>query len=85
MEQDIQVTWKIAAQVWWSIIWRVMALNAVFGIFLRFLPSLGSASENFAIRGALGSIAIVMFTIYAVKTVLTLKWDSFSLKVQAND
>ncbi|MDH4216728.1 MAG: hypothetical protein OEV23_07550, partial [Gallionella sp.] len=59
--------------------------NVMFGIFLQFIPIPGGASEKFAVRGALGSIAFVMFTMYAVKTVLTLKWASFSLKVQAND
>ena len=94
MNHEDAITWKVASQVWRSIIWRFfaffMAIGFALGIVMKLIDLSGGTTGKVANIGLAASalymivlwIGIAIVSIYAVKKALAVKWTEFRIVIQ---
>ncbi|BDX04711.1 hypothetical protein [Planctobacterium marinum] len=83
--EEIQVTWKWTVKVWWSWFWRAMLWTFPTAFAVGFVIGMASAimglntSEIGTYSQLLGGLIGLFFGIYALKVVLTKKFNGYRL------
>ena len=90
----LEVTWKRATKIWWSIAWRAGLVGALVGAVLGGGIGAFSASAGVPFVKAVITIRVLMFVviipivIWAIRSALTKSWSDFRItlvSVQRND
>lgn len=87
--QIVEVSWSMAAKVWWSIFWRsvlvAMAVGFAIGAVLGIIGGILNLGQAFLVLSSLLSmIAGFAVAIWAVKKVLYKRFGDFSVVCVAN-
>ena len=97
MNHEDAITWKVATQVWWSIIWRFfaffLAIGFALGVIMKLIQLSGGTTEQFSNNALAASalyvivlwIVMVIVSIFAVKKALAVKWTEFRIVIQPRD
>lgn len=70
--QELEVTWRRAIKVWWSITWRVVIYSALLGFIISFPLGVGSAALGLApkmvgmVSQIIGSLCGLVIAVWAV-------------------
>ena len=80
----LEVTWKRALTVWWSLAWRSIvfgaAAGAIAGAFIGMIAGLMGQAEKAQQWGSyVGQIVSIPVSMIVVKIILQKKWKEFSI------
>ncbi|HSR63343.1 MAG TPA: hypothetical protein VLN56_08060 [Gammaproteobacteria bacterium] len=80
--QELDVTWIRAIKVWWSMVWRVIAVSILAGIAISvvvgFIAGIFGYKEGVqVITQLLGIITGIPIGVWAVKVVLGMEYADF--------
>jgi tellurite resistance protein TehA-like permease len=79
------VTWERALRVWWALVWRTMIFGMVAGAILGAIAGVGTVitgrGNPHTIGFALGWLASIPVSIYAVRQVLRKRFRTFSIRL----
>ena len=80
--QELEVTWLRTIKVWWSMVWRFIAVSTLAGIAISIVVGFGAGLLGFsdkapAFSQALGIITGIPIGIWAVKVVLKMEYADF--------
>ena len=83
--EEISVTWKRAARIWWSWFWRAMLWTMPTAMGIGFIVGMafgisGTPIEPFeAYLQLMGALVGLFFGIFAMKTILTKRFNGYRL------
>lgn len=91
VNQNIEVTWRIALKMWWWIIWRSLLVAIIGSIILGFFVgiTLGLIGINSVtiqiIGGLLGGIFGIGVNVFFFKKIIGRKFENFTIVLVKND
>lgn len=82
--QELDVTWLRAIKVWWSMVWRVVAVSILVGIAISVVTGFIAGIFGYekgvqAITQLLGVITGIPIGIWAMKVVLGMEYADFRI------
>lgn len=89
--EEIKVTWKYAAKVWWSWSWRatlwVIPITIVASVVSVFIMALaGISTESYQIYlEFIGVFIVLFFGIYTMKVILTKNFNGYRIALVKTD
>lgn len=89
--EEITVTWKYAAKLWWSWFWRTLVWTIPAAICLGFFVGLVSAMTGFPLGeyafllNLVGTLMGMFFGICAMKTILNIRFNGYRLALIKTD
>jgi len=82
-----EITWKIAARVWWSLAWRsmlfIMPTAFIFGGIIGFFMAMFKIpiEPNTLYLQIIGGLIAVLMGIWIIKTLLSKSYTNFKIVV----
>jgi hypothetical protein len=82
--EELEVTWKRASIIWWSLLWRWVLFSALAGLIAGFVIGLAMVAfgvvEGAEVYGRIAGVVVgIPVGIWVVKTVLVKEFNRFRI------